>query len=88
VSIAEGSDGGGSIRIPSSCRGLVGIKPSRGHVSNAPNSNPREGLITHEPIARTFYDEHRPHQALGCGAPTAVWTKLALKWVKPPKPTA
>src|SRR6185437_7593330 len=38
--IAEGSDGGGSIRIPSSCCGVVGIKPSRGRVSNAPNSNP------------------------------------------------
>ena len=54
--IAEGSDGGGSIRIPSSCCGVVGIKPSRGRVSNAPNSNPRGGLITHGPIARTVRD--------------------------------
>jgi amidase len=54
--IAEGSDGGGSIRIPSSCCGVVGIKPSRGRVSNAPNSNPRGGLITHGPIGRTVRD--------------------------------
>jgi amidase len=54
--IAEGSDGGGSIRIPSSCCGVVGIKPSRGRVSNAPNANPRGGLITHGPIARTVRD--------------------------------
>ena len=54
--IAEGSDGGGSIRIPSSCCGVVGIKPSRGRVSNSPNSNPRGGLITHGPIARTVRD--------------------------------
>jgi amidase len=54
--IAEGSDGGGSIRIPSSCCGVVGVKPSRGRVSNAPNSNPRGGLITHGPIARTVAD--------------------------------
>ena len=54
--IAEGSDGGGSIRIPSSCCGVVGIKPSRGRVSNAPNANPRGGLITHGPIARTVSD--------------------------------
>ena len=54
--MAEGSDGGGSIRIPSSCCGVVGIKPSRGRVSSAPSSNPRGGLITHGPIARTVRD--------------------------------
>ena len=54
--LAEGSDGGGSIRIPSSCCGVVGLKPSRGRVSNSPNSNPRGGLITFGPIARTVRD--------------------------------
>ena len=34
--LAEGSDGGGSIRIPSTCCGVVGLKPSRGRVSFSP----------------------------------------------------
>ena len=32
--IALGTDGGGSIRIPASCCGIVGLKPTLGHVAN------------------------------------------------------
>jgi amidase len=54
--VAHASDGGGSIRTPASCCGLVGIKPSRGRVSNAPYTNGSLGLGTQGPLARTVRD--------------------------------
>jgi amidase len=53
---AQGSDGGGSIRIPSSVCGLFGIKPTRGRISSAPLAPDLFGLGIDGPLARTVAD--------------------------------
>jgi len=56
VAFAQGSDGGGSIRIPAGINGLFGLKPTRGRVSNAPFGGEVTGLGTNGPLARTVRD--------------------------------
>ncbi len=56
VPVATGSDGGGSIRIPASCCGLVGMKPSRGRVSTQPYREMWVGLTVIGALTRTVHD--------------------------------
>jgi amidase len=56
AALAAGSDGGGSIRIPSTWCGLFGLKTQRGRVSLAPHEDAWCGLSVNGPIARSVTD--------------------------------
>ena len=54
--LAQGSDGGGSIRIPASVCGVVGLKTSRGRVSSGPLRGDGSALAVNGPLGRTVAD--------------------------------
>jgi amidase len=74
--IAQGSDGGGSIRIPSALCGLFGIKPARGRISTAPYAPSFHAV--NGPIARTVADAAAMLDAVSGYATGDPW------WAAPP----
>ena len=78
VPAAHATDGGGSIRIPASCCGLFGLKPSRGRVSTAP-FGAFEGLSTAGPLTRSVEDAAHLLDVLAGYEPGDPW------WAPPPQ---
>lgn len=84
VPIAHANDGAGSIRIPASCCGLVGLKPSRGRVSAGPGAGePNHGGSVQLVVSRTVADTAAALDAVAGPRPGDPFTIPA-----PPEPFA
>ncbi|OLS38891.1 amidase [Alkalihalophilus pseudofirmus] len=91
--VAHANDGGGSIRIPAACSGLVGLKPTRGRIPAGPyNSEPLNGIAIEFALTKTVRDTAQLLDAvsgpdIGCYSwtetPEEEYKQLFKKQVKP-----
>jgi amidase len=73
VAMGIGGDGGGSIRIPSACCGLFGLKPQRGRVTMAPYAHGWWGLSTTGPLTRSVLDSAVVYDVIRGTLPVDRW---------------
>ena len=94
VPIAHGNDGGGSVRIPAACCGLVGLKPARGRVSVGPDGG-HSFLATDGVLTRTVLDTaaaldvlagYEPGDATWAPPPPGRYADLLERHVTPVRP--
>ena len=87
VPLAHGNDGGGSVRIPAACCGLVGLKPARGRVSQGPEAGGSflsvDGVLTHT-VAETaalldVLAGYEPGDAIWAPPPPGSYLELARR---------
>jgi amidase len=80
VPAASGGDGTGSIRVPASCCGLVGLKPRRGRTSFAPGAgHGLEGLVNEHALTRTVRDSAALLDVVAGSAPGDPYTAPLAK---------
>ena len=75
IAVAEGTDLGGSLRIPASFCGVVGLRPSIGLVPTSPSDWAWDTLAVTGPMARTAEDVALALQAMAGPSP---WAPLGL----------